>query len=148
MASLIILLKMSNIHTIIHNFILTTLNCYGSCLPLDDHNETDHHNQVLVCMYHLYDITHCFKKWKCGPYSSLKKKMFHFPVLFAAEIFLFSPVTPQSELVQNPANISILSQAIFSLPQKFQNIGDKIENALVDLELVCGKSFSFWIFTL
>ena len=91
-------------------------------------------------------IWYSYQERNCGPYGSLKKKIFHVQILFANKIFLFFPVNPQLELMQNLKNDS-LRPAIFSLSQELQerskNTRDRIENPLVDLGISLGENFTF-----
>ena len=84
-------------------------------------------------LYDVYHMIHYFRKRNCGPYSTLKKKIFHFTVFFDDEIFFFFPENPRSEIVQNSENNLISSQAIFSLPRQSQgknkNTDEEIENS-------------------
>lgn len=48
-------------------------------------------------LYYLYHMIHCLKEWKCGRYSSLKRKIIDVLILFAYKIFLIFPVNLQSE---------------------------------------------------
>ena len=89
-------------------------------------------------LQHLYHINHCFKDRNCSLYSSLKKKIFQFPIPTAEEIFLFPPVNLWSDL-QNPGNNSISCQWKFQ--EKNMNTGDKKETPLADLGIALRKMF-------